>query len=183
MDQNLIAGFLFDAVGWMRPAHRPAPLIDSGLHNPKTQGRAMSDDLRDLVKYEAKEGRAYITFCRDEKRNALTYEMFDRLMEHIESAERDDDVWLLVVTGAGRAFCSGADLNGLPSDGTAGDVRPYLSTYDQWEAPQEGTPPFRTMAKPILAAINGLCCGAGLDLVTTSDIVIASEEATFFDPH
>ena len=61
--------------------------------------------------------------------------------------------------------------------------RPYLSTYDQWEAPQEGTPPFRTMAKPVLAAVNGLCCGAGLDWVTTGDIVIASDKATFFDPH
>src|SRR5690606_32100016 len=50
-------------------------------------------------------------------------------------------------------------------------------------APQEGTPPFRTMTKPILAAVNGICCGAGLDWVTTSDIVIASERAVFFDPH
>jgi enoyl-CoA hydratase/carnithine racemase len=60
---------------------------------------------------------------------------------------------------------------------------PYLSTFPQWEAPQEGTPPFRTMTKPIVAAINGLCCGAGLDWVTTGDIVIASERAEFFDPH
>jgi enoyl-CoA hydratase/carnithine racemase len=60
---------------------------------------------------------------------------------------------------------------------------PYLSTYAQWEAPQEATPPFRSMTKPILAAVNGLCCGAGLDLVTTGDIAIASERAEFFDPH
>src|SRR5262249_44493463 len=51
------------------------------------------------------------------------------------------------------------------------------------EAPQEATPPFRTMTKPILTAVNGLCCGAGLDLVTTGDITIASERAEFFDPH
>jgi enoyl-CoA hydratase/carnithine racemase len=60
---------------------------------------------------------------------------------------------------------------------------PYLSTFAQWEAPQEGTPPFRTMTKPIVVAINGICCGAGLDWVTTGDIVIASDQATFFDPH
>src|ERR1700761_915566 len=59
----------------------------------------------------------------------------------------------------------------------------YLSTYEQGEPPQEGPPPFRTMAKPVLAAINGICCGAGLDWVTTGDIVIASDKATFFDPH
>ena len=60
---------------------------------------------------------------------------------------------------------------------------PYLSTYAQWEAPQEGTPPFRTMTKPIITAVNGICCGAGLDWVTTGDITIASDQATFFDPH
>ena len=60
---------------------------------------------------------------------------------------------------------------------------PYLSTHEQWEAPQEATPPFRTMTKPVLVAVNGLCCGAGLDLVTTGDITIASDRAEFFDPH
>ena len=59
----------------------------------------------------------------------------------------------------------------IPDDGRVIYDEPYLSTYAQWEAPQEGTPPFRTMTKPILTAVNGLCCGAGLDLVTTGDIV------------
>ena len=47
----------------------------------------------------------------------------------------------------------------------------------------EATPPFRSMAKPIIVGVNGICCGAGLDLVTTGDIAIASERAQFFDPH
>jgi enoyl-CoA hydratase/carnithine racemase len=92
-------------------------------------------------------------------------------------------VWTIVVTGNGRAFCAGADVTEIPDDGRVVYDEPYLSTYAQWEAPQEGTPPFRTMTKPILAAINGLCCGAGLDWVTTGDIVIASDRAEFFDPH
>jgi enoyl-CoA hydratase/carnithine racemase len=71
----------------------------------------------------------------------------------------------------------------IPDDGRVIYDEPYLSTYPQWEAPQEGTPPFRTMTKPVLAAVNGLCCGAGLDWVTTGDIVIASDRAEFFDPH
>src|SRR5204863_795792 len=58
-----------------------------------------------------------------------------------------------------------------------------LSTFAEWDAPQEATPPFRSMAKPFVVAVNGLCCGAGMDLVTTGDIVIASERAEFFDPH
>jgi enoyl-CoA hydratase/carnithine racemase len=87
------------------------------------------------------------------------------------------------VTGTGRAFCAGADVAEVPEDGKVIYDEPYLSTLAQWEAPQEGTPPFRSMTKPVLAAINGLCCGAGLDWVTTGDIVIASERAEFFDPH
>src|SRR4030095_9613048 len=71
----------------------------------------------------------------------------------------------------------------IPADGRVIYDEPYLTTLPQWEAPQEATPPFRSMTKPILAAVNGLCCGAGLDLVTTGDIVIASERAEFFDPH
>jgi enoyl-CoA hydratase/carnithine racemase len=92
-------------------------------------------------------------------------------------------VWILIVTGKGRAFCAGADVTEIPDDGRVVYDEPYLSTYPQWEAPQEGTPPFRTMTKPVLAAVNGLCCGAGLDWVTTGDIVIASDRAEFFDPH
>ena len=92
-------------------------------------------------------------------------------------------MWTIVVTGSGRAFCAGADVGEIPPDGRVIYDEPYLTTYPQWEAPQEATPPFRTMTKPVLTAVNGLCCGAGLDLVTTSDIAIASDRAEFFDPH
>ena len=109
--------------------------------------------------------------------------MIRELRRAYADAERDDDVWITIVTGTGRAFCTGADVTEIPDDGRVVSEEPYLSTYEQWEAPQEGTPPFRTMTKPILTAVNGLCCGAGLDLVTTGDIVIASDRAEFFDPH
>jgi enoyl-CoA hydratase/carnithine racemase len=92
-------------------------------------------------------------------------------------------VWTLLVTGNGRAFCAGADVGEIPADGRVIYPEPYLSTYPQWEAPQEATPPFRSMTKPVVVAVNGICCGAGLDLLTTGDISIASERAEFFDPH
>jgi enoyl-CoA hydratase/carnithine racemase len=60
---------------------------------------------------------------------------------------------------------------------------PMLSSYRQWDVPQEATPPYMTMTKPVICAVNGVACGAGLDLVSTSDIAIAAEHATFFDPH
>lgn len=137
----------------------------------------------DTIKYEVAGHKATITLNRPDALNALSPHMITELRAAYDAAEHDENVWLLIVTGTGRAFCTGADVKAIPGDGKVINERPYLSTYEQWEAPQEGTPPFRTMAKPVLAAINGLCCGAGLDWVTTGDIVIASEKATFFDPH
>ncbi|WP_420750512.1 enoyl-CoA hydratase/isomerase family protein [Rhodococcus sp. O3] len=137
----------------------------------------------DTIEYEVDGHTATLTLNRPEALNALSPHMITELRAAYTEAENDDKVWTLVVTGAGRAFCTGADVKEIPGDGKVVNERPYLSTYEQWEAPQEGTPPFRTMTKPIVTAINGLCCGAGLDWVTTGDIVIASEKATFFDPH
>jgi enoyl-CoA hydratase/carnithine racemase len=137
----------------------------------------------ETIGYEVSERVATITLDRPEALNALSPAMIDELRRAYADAEADDEVWLLLVTGTGRAFCTGADVGEIPDDGRVIYDEPYLSTFPQWEAPQEGTPPFRTMTKPILAAINGLCCGAGMDWVTTGDIVIASDQATFFDPH
>jgi enoyl-CoA hydratase/carnithine racemase len=143
----------------------------------------MPPDSFDTITYDVDGHTATITLNRPDALNALSPHMIAELRAAYEEAENDDKVWLLIVTGTGRAFCTGADVKAIPGDGKVIYERPYLSTYEQWEAPQEGTPPFRRMAKPLLAAVNGLCCGAGLDWVTTSDIVIASDRATFFDPH
>jgi len=147
------------------------------------KGNPVSDNMFDTIMYEVDGHKATITLNRPDALNALSPHMITELRAAYREAEHDENVWLLIVTGTGRAFCTGADVTEIPADGKVVNERPYLSTYDQWEAPQEGTPPFRTMAKPVLAAINGICCGAGLDWVTTGDIVIASEKATFFDPH
>ncbi|MBL7495061.1 enoyl-CoA hydratase/isomerase family protein [Frankia sp. CNm7] len=137
----------------------------------------------ETIQYEVADRVATITFNRPDRLNALSPEMIRELRQAYADAEADPDVWILVVTGNGRAFCAGADVTEIPADGRVIYDEPYLTTYPQWEAPQEGTPPFRTMTKPVLAAVNGLCCGAGLDWVTTGDIVIASDRAEFFDPH
>jgi enoyl-CoA hydratase/carnithine racemase len=135
------------------------------------------------IEYEVADRVATITFNRPDQLNALSPAMIGELRQAYAAAEADDRVWLTIVTGKGRAFCTGADVTEIPDDGRVVYDEPYLSTYAQWEAPQEGTPPFRTATKPVIAAINGICCGAGLDWVTTGDIVIASDRATFFDPH
>jgi enoyl-CoA hydratase/carnithine racemase len=137
----------------------------------------------ETICYEVEGRTAILTFNRPDQLNAVNPLMVTELRKAYETAEADESVWTLVVTGAGRAFCAGADVTEIPDDGRVIYPEPYLSTYPQWEAPQEATPPFRTMTKPIIAAVNGLCCGAGLDLVTCGDIAIASERAEFFDPH
>jgi len=137
----------------------------------------------ETITYEVSDRVATITFDRPDRLNAVSPLMARELRQAYDDAERDEDVWTILVTGSGRAFCAGADVGEIPEDGRVIYDEPYLTTRPQWEAPQEATPPFRTMTKPVLTAVNGLCCGAGLDLVTTSDISIASDRAEFFDPH
>ena len=137
----------------------------------------------ETILYDVSERIATITFNRPKQLNAISPRMADELRHAYAAAEADPEVWTLLVTGSGRAFCSGADVGEIPDDGRVIYPEPYLSTYAQWEAPQEATPPFRSMTKPVIAAVNGICCGAGLDLLTTGDIAIASERAEFFDPH
>jgi enoyl-CoA hydratase/carnithine racemase len=135
------------------------------------------------ILYDVEDRIATVTLNRPDRLNALSPQMIRELRQAYAAAEADDSVWTILVTGAGRAFCTGADVDEIPDDGRVIYDEPYLTTYAQWEAPQEGTPPFRTMTKPILTAVNGLCCGAGLDWITTGDIAIASDRAEFFDPH
>jgi enoyl-CoA hydratase/carnithine racemase len=140
------------------------------------------------ILYETGDRVATITLNRPEVLNAINDEMVEELRDAYLRAEDDPEVWTVLVTGAGRALCAGADVTKIPQTeggqrSFVGSGEGYLSSFRQWDAPQEATAPFREMAKPIICAVNGICCGAGLDLVTTSDIAIASDRATFFDPH
>ncbi|MDQ2649950.1 MAG: enoyl-CoA hydratase/isomerase family protein [Actinomycetota bacterium] len=137
----------------------------------------------DTITYDVSERIGTITFNRPDRLNAISPEMAEELRHAYAAAEADPDVWTILVTGNGRAFCAGADVGEIPDDGRVIYPEPYLTTLAQWEAPQEATPPFRTMTKPVITAVNGLCCGAGLDLLTVGDIAIASDRAEFFDPH
>jgi enoyl-CoA hydratase/carnithine racemase len=137
----------------------------------------------ETILYDVRERIATITFNRPDRLNAISPQMAHELRTAYAAAEADPEVWTVLVTGNGRAFCAGADVGEIPEDGRVIYPEPYLSTYAQWEAPQEATPPFRSMTKPVIAAVNGICCGAGLDLLTTGDIAIASDRAEFFDPH
>src|SRR5215472_1707707 len=117
------------------------------------------------IRYEVDDRIATITLHRPDQLNAVNPLMVRELRSAYAAVESDEAVWMAIVTGAGRAFCAGADVSEIPTDGRVIYDEPYLATLPQWEAPQEATPPFRSMTKPVLTAVNGLCCGAGLDLV------------------
>ena len=149
----------------------------------------MSETYKTIL-LEQRDRTLCVTLNRPEKLNAISDEMIAELNEVYERVERDSDIWTLIITGAGRALSSGADVGKAPLQDEPGwpagidtQGEPKLHSYRQWDAPQEATPPWMWMSKPIICAVNGIVAGAGLDFVTTSDIVIASDTASFFDPH
>lgn len=140
------------------------------------------------IRYEQRGRIVCITLNRPDRLNAISHEMIRELRRAYQAVEDDAEVWTLIVTGEGRALCAGADVGtmGTTEDskrGLATQGEPLLSTFRQWDAPQEATPPYLQMTKPVICAVNGIAAGAGLDLVTTCDIAIAADSATFFDPH
>jgi enoyl-CoA hydratase/carnithine racemase len=142
------------------------------------------------IQYEQREHAVCITLDRPDRLNAIDDEMVKELADAYAKVENTESVWTLIMTGNGRALCVGADLNkaGTSEDenfapGIDTQGEPILSSYRQWDAPQEATPPYLQMTKPVICAVNGIATGAGLDLLTTADIIIASDQASFFDPH
>jgi 2-(1,2-epoxy-1,2-dihydrophenyl)acetyl-CoA isomerase len=113
-----------------------------------------------------------ITLNRPDKLNAFNRAVQEELRAALEEA-RDPDVRAIVITGAGRGFSAGQDLNAF---GEAGDVGAMLrATY------HVNVLAIRSLEKPVIAAVNGVCAGAGLSLACSCDIRLASD-AAFFVP-
>lgn len=130
----------------------------------------------DRVSYSREGHVATLTYNRPEKLNAIDGAMRDGLNEAFDRFRADDEAWVGIVTGEGRAFCTGADFSSQRNP--AGDFpgsfweRPTVNSFESgWE-----------IHKPVIAAVNGPCLGYGLTLVTWCDFVIASERATFGFP-
>jgi len=124
---------------------------------------------------EKNDGIATVTLNAPDKMNALTIEMRKSLIQIRGELTDDDDIRVVIVTGAGRGFCSGADMVGR----TGGDVLPSRRERLMPIGPGYGSDTFFTIDKPVIAAINGACAGAGLSLALSMDIRIAAENARF----
>jgi 2-(1,2-epoxy-1,2-dihydrophenyl)acetyl-CoA isomerase len=138
--------------------------------------------MSDAVLYEIRGPAAWITLNRPEKLNALNGAVLEGLHAALDRAIADDEVKVVVLTGAGeRAFSAGADL--APPDGASPAQRaaaggPTLEeTFDNLKRLQESSWLLHTMPKPTLAAINGAAAGASLSMALACDIRVASDNA------
>lgn len=122
----------------------------------------------DLVLYRADDHVALITVNDPDRRNAVTSAMSTQLRAAVQRAEADPDVHAVVVTGAGKAFCAGADLSALGEAAEEG----LLRLYDGFMAVAQ-------CVLPTIAAVNGAAVGAGLNLALSADVRIAGPAALF----
>jgi enoyl-CoA hydratase/carnithine racemase len=132
--------------------------------------------MGDTVRYECVDHVATITYDRPEALNAINAELRRDLNAAWERFRADEDAWVGIVTGAGRAFCVGADLE----DGR-GSVGEWPGSF--WEIPTVNS--FESgleLWKPTIAAVPGYCLGYGLTAVLRCDFVIAADDAQFGFP-
>lgn len=134
----------------------------------------------DPLRYEVVEGVAEVTLDRPDRLNALDDGLIDALTVAFTRAATDKGVRALLLTGAGRGFCAGADLKFMMEKALAGITEPTEMMF--WRIAgrlHEGMATLKRMQKPSIAAVNGPCAGAGVGYALACDVVWASTEATF----
>jgi enoyl-CoA hydratase len=130
--------------------------------------------------YEPRGGVAWITLNRPDDLNCIDDELAGELRRAVDEAEADDAVRVLVVTGAGRAFCAGADLKhvlGILMRQDPEEVRRFMKMA------REVFTRLHACEKPLIAAVNGVAAAGGCEIILTCDLVVAAESATIADAH
>jgi 2-(1,2-epoxy-1,2-dihydrophenyl)acetyl-CoA isomerase len=127
------------------------------------------------IELTREEGVAFITLNRPEVLNALTGRMKVELISALKETEEDDDIRVMILTGRGRAFCAGADLNRFVEFQERDKDHKKKTRFGSLDLPRA----FVQYPKPIIAAINGPAYGFGFTVTLTCDIRLASEKAKF----
>lgn len=130
------------------------------------------------ILYAVEQGIARITLNRPEKRNALDGELISEVRDALRSSARDETVRVVLITGAGSDFCSGADLSGLERTFDAGVLDHMADARHMAELFVE----MRHHPRPVIAAVRGRALAGGCGLATACDLIVAAESAKFGYP-
>jgi len=134
-----------------------------------------SPPATDFVLYREEDGVAWITLNRPERLNAFAGGMRDDLRAAIERAAGSPEVRVVVITGAGRGFCTGADVEVMSDLVARGDAAAFEGYV---EAGMRAVRALAACRKPVVAAVNGVAAGAGASLACACDVRLASEKAS-----
>ena len=130
---------------------------------------------RKVILVEKKDGIAIITFNRPDKLNAVNAELKSEFFNALDELEVDDEVKVVIVTGAGNAFCAGADIAEFQTD--PDEIRKRFLSSVKREPPR-----ILSFGKPIIGAVNGVASGGGTQWLLQFDLIVASERAKFSWP-
>jgi enoyl-CoA hydratase/carnithine racemase len=131
--------------------------------------------MADLVLYDVEAGVATITLNRPDKLNAINWDMVQDLDGAFDRAATDDDVKVVVITGNGKSFCVGDDVNQAWSGER---FESLMKRFREQPEEAESNRQF-DFPKPVVVAVNGYCFGGALELVLWADILIAADDAQF----
>ena len=132
-------------------------------------------DLTTVI-YEVDEHVATVTLNRPEALNSFNQAMCDEFSEIWRTVKADDDVHVVVLRAAGdRAFCTGVDVKQ--------GIDRAANVFSQTDPGEQLSPKLNQVWKPVVCAVNGMAAGGAFYWINESDIVICSDDATFFDPH
>lgn len=126
--------------------------------------------------YEKTGNISTLTLNRPDKLNALNLELFDEILLALKAINEDDEVRAVILTGAGRAFCAGADLGMIQNLGKENFMPKFRRLIQKVQAV---TNAIEGLDKPVIGAINGAAIGGGFDIAVACDIRLASEAAVF----
>ena len=125
--------------------------------------------------YEVENQVATITLNRPERLNALTFEIYDNLRDRFYELRGEDDVKSIIITGEGKGFCSGGDVDAIIGELLEKDVKEHIDFTRMTGSVVRN---MRMLEKPIIAALNGTTAGAGAVLALASDFRLASDEVS-----
>ncbi len=125
------------------------------------------------ILYSVEKNIALITFNRPDRRNSINKNLLYGLFESLEKAQNDNNVKVVVITGNGKSFCSGVDLDALKTD----------NLFEQRPDGKDMLDFFEYCKKPIIGAVNGHAITGGYEIALNCDFLIASENASFADTH